>query len=81
MEKCVFEVAGCRRCTAEATDDQFCARHKALRCVVCKKQATKECDYTEQFICDAPLCENCKGFNDQSKPNGRWSFMSHKHKV
>jgi hypothetical protein len=79
MAKCIFDVAWCGRCTAEATEGQFCDKHKVLICVVCGKQATKECDYAGQFVCGAPLCDECTYFNDPGKASGNWGFMNHQH--
>jgi len=79
MENCIFNVAWCGRCAAEATDGRFCAKHKAEVCVVCGAQATKECDYAGQFVCGSPLCDGCTYFNDHAKPSGNWGFMNHKH--
>lgn len=37
----------------------FCENHKAASCVSCSKPSTHGCDYCGQFVCGAPLCNDC----------------------
>ncbi len=57
-----------------------CEEHADMKCVSCGEPATKTCDSTGQFVCGAPLCDECEhsiypdgtnggiGFNAQSCP-------------
>mgnify|MGYP001259955189 CR=1 FL=1 len=48
------------RCqSTDINDNGFCANHAKDRCH-CGKQATKECGHAGQFVCGAPLCDDCK---------------------
>ena len=59
-----------------------CNEHLGIKCTSCGEQATKECSETGQFVCGAPLCDNCEhtisengtnggvGFNAQLPPDG-----------
>ena len=61
-------------------EGSVCTQHAAVKCCVCGEQATHECDHTGQFVCGAPLCNNCEGHTDTSKPAGGWGFMNHTHR-
>ena len=78
--KCEYQIAWSGPCGKEN-----CAEHALKKCISCGEKATRDCDETGQFICGAPLCENCEhtitedgtnggiGFNAQKPPEG----MSH----
>jgi hypothetical protein len=78
-ERCKFDIAWVGRCNAAADDSGLCEKHRAVKCTSCQEQATGECCHTGQFVCGAPLCDNCTGWSDNSKPSGSWGFMNHRH--
>ena len=67
-------------CGAPADDSGFCVKHKAKKCQSCGKQATNGCGYCGQFVCGAPLCDDCEGYNDPKKDCGAWGFLNHSHR-
>jgi hypothetical protein len=75
--KC-YASSNCGDDTVNGSD--FCLEHINKECVSCKEQATYECCHTGQFVCGAPLCDNCTGFVDSTKPSGNWGFMNHGHR-
>lgn len=78
--KCTFDRAWCGPCNRPVENgDRFCAEHASMKCVSCKAQATHDCDHAGQFVCGAPLCADCTGWFDLSKPSGAWGFMNHRH--
>ena len=79
MSECRYLIAWIGPCKAECSD-QFCEKHTKVKCCVCGAQATNECNHTGQFVCGAPLCGNCEGFTDVSKPSGGGGFMNHTHR-
>lgn len=79
MNKCSYSMAWIGLCKAECSD-QFCEKHSTVNCCVCGAQATNECNHTGQFVCGSPLCDECEGFTDVSKPSGSWGFMNHTHR-
>lgn len=81
MTQCKFDVSWVGRCRSEAVDgSDYCEKHHGQKCTSCKTaQATHDCDHTGQFVCGYPLCENCIGWSDTSKPSGVWGFMNHSH--
>ena len=81
MTVCKFDEAWRGRCGAKATEGDYCASHAQMKCCVCNRQATHDCDHTGQFVCGAPLCDNCEGHTDPSKPSGSWGFMNHSHRA
>ena len=80
MNSCKFDIAWRGRC-GTACQGQVCEQHEKVKCCVCGAQATHECDHTGQFVCGAPLCDNCEGFTDTTKPSGGWGFMNHAHRA
>ena len=78
MNQCKYWPSWQPQCRAECEGD-FCEKHAAIYCCVCRDKATHECDHTGQLVCGAPLCNNCEGHTDTSKPAGRWGFMNHTH--
>jgi hypothetical protein len=79
-EKCKFSEAWRGQCGAAAGESGYCEKHAAMTCSVCKAQATHDCAHTGQFVCGAPLCNDCEGHTDMSKPSGAWGFMNHTHR-
>ena len=79
MGSCTFNLAWYGPCKA-ACEGSVCNRHAAVKCCVCGEQATHECDHTGLFVCGVPLCKNCEGHTDTSKPAGGWGFMNHTHR-
>ena len=79
MSYCKYDLAWHGPCSQHSESD-ICESHSKIKCQVCGAQATKECAHTGQFVCGAPLCDNCEGFTDTSKPSGGWGFANHIHK-
>ena len=75
---CKFDIAWRGKC-GEGTEE-ICKKHREVKCCVCGEQATHDCSHTGQFVCGAPLCDNCEGFVDETKPSGGWGFMNHGHR-
>lgn len=62
--------------------EPMCEEHSTTLCSSCGKAATHECAETGQFVCGAPLCNDCEhtiyedgtnggiGFNQQEPPEG-----------
>lgn len=77
---CKFSEAWIGKCKNEG--EPYCEKHANEKCISCGKQATGSCDSTGQFVCGAPLCDNCEhtifengtnggiGFNQQPLPEG-----------
>lgn len=83
MLRCNFDEAWIGRCQQEVADAHgMCFKHGKLLCASCGEQATHDCDETGQFVCRAPLCNECEhstapdgtnggiGFNAQTLPEG-----------
>lgn len=47
-----------------------CEKHDSLKCCSCGAPATHSCDETCQFVCGAPLCDNCKHATAKDGTNG-----------
>jgi len=67
-EECQFQTKYGGRC-GKSGENGWCIVHKDLRCIVCGKKATKECDFTDVSLdhppgesdhheCRDPLCDN-----------------------
>jgi hypothetical protein len=57
--ECQFDAAW-RKCRAPRDfGSRFCEAHSGQACVVCGKDAVRECSATFQFVCGYPLCANC----------------------
>jgi hypothetical protein len=74
-----YSMSYCKNPSVEGS--VFCKEHMGKQCTSCNAQATHECSYCGQFVCGAPLCDNCEGYEEQGKPSGAWGFLNHKHKV
>lgn len=83
IEQCNYGkawVGGCK--TEVSSSGDRCKEHADIKCASCGSDATRECDETGQFVCGAPLCDNCEhtiskdgtnggvGFNAQDPPKG-----------
>lgn len=68
-------------CGALAGAGGLCARHATVKCANCGDQATHECSYAGQFVCGAPLCADCEGWEDRTKAGGSWGFLNHRHRL
>lgn len=79
MSYCRYYPCYQNQCKNEC-DGEFCVKHAGKKCRVCGEQAAHECNHTGQFVCGVPLCDNCEGFTDTSKPSGAWGFMNHAHR-
>lgn len=70
---CSFGRAWIGECGNDADESGFCEKHKGIKCCSCGKQATRECSETMQFVCGAPLCDDCEHTirdNGGQLPNG-----------
>ncbi|MEK9954773.1 MAG: hypothetical protein VW577_05145 [Pelagibacteraceae bacterium] len=75
---CGFDEAWIGKCK----NPKPCEKHADLKCCVCGESATHNCEETGQFVCGAPLCDDCEhttfedgtnggiGFNAQPCPEG-----------
>jgi len=83
MDKCKFNQAWIGECGKPTVDgSEYCKEHKDEKCCSCGSQATRSCSETGQFVCGAPLCDDCDhttfpdgtnggiGFNEQKLPEG-----------
>ena len=75
--KCKFSTYG-YACGAETIGADLCEKHAATKCVSCREPATHGCPFCGQFVCGAPLCDNCVGTSDKG-PAGAWGFLNHVH--
>jgi hypothetical protein len=58
LQQCPFDIAYVGQCKGEGKP--YCEKHAGKECVMCGKQATRECSHTGQFVCGFPLCDDCK---------------------
>lgn len=75
MGQCKFIEAWMGQCKKEADESGFCEEHRKEKCVSCGAQATHECDETGQFVCGAPLCEDCEHTIAEDGTNGGVGFF------
>lgn len=75
--QCKHETYG-YRCRGTAIGFDYCEEHDGLKCVSCGKQSTHGCPFEGQFVCGAPLCDECVGATDKG-PSGAWGFLNHVH--
>lgn len=78
--KCKYMLAWSGPCCADAEVGLRCARHSGIECANCGAPADRECSHTGQFVCGAPLCDQCEGFVDSTQPSGSWGFLNHSHR-
>jgi len=67
---CGYDLAWIGPCSAPTSEGCLCEKHAALTCSSCGKPATHECDETFQFVCGAPLCEDCEHETAEDGTNG-----------
>jgi hypothetical protein len=70
-EGCKFQNAWMGQCGKPIHENGMCEEHSKLKCVSCGAQATHACSATGQFVCGAPLCDDCEHTTamDGSKAN------------
>lgn len=62
MSRCIWRGNAWRpddACKAEATVGEKCDAH-VIGCACCAGRATHECHACLQFVCGAPLCDDCE---------------------
>ena len=65
-DECIFNAANLGKCckkTVSGTD--FCQEHRGVKCVICGKQAVKQCLWPiddEDGVCSAYLCQDRECF-------------------
>ena len=74
--QCKWTEAWVGQCKKESDESGFCEEHRTKECVSCGKQATRNCDQTGQFVCGAPLCDECEHTVYPSGTNGGIGFFS-----
>jgi hypothetical protein len=71
---CGFNQAWIGKCKAPVdSDGERCEKH-SLACVSCGAPATHTCDQTGQFVCGAPLCDECTHNTHPEGHNGGIGF-------
>jgi hypothetical protein len=79
--ECGYDKAYVGKCKNMAGAKHSCVKHEQIHCGCCGKKASHECSYSGQFVCGAPLCDDCEGWEDLTKPAGNWGFLNHFHRV
>ena len=74
MTQCKYNLAWIGQCKEEATENGMCLTHAEKKCTSCKAPATHECDSTGQFVCGAPLCNDCAHTIRSDGTNGNIGF-------
>ena len=72
---CHFEMAWIGRCKEPAVKNGMCEKHSKEKCASCGAPATHDCYETGQFVCGAPLCDNCEHTNAEDGSNGGIGFF------
>jgi len=58
--KCKFDLGWSGKCKSDAIKGkEYCEEHLEVKCKSCGIQATHLCGETGQFVCGAPLCDDC----------------------
>lgn len=65
-------VGDCKNETDKGKD--FCQEHQDLKCSSCGKKSTHTCEETGQFVCGAPLCDDCDHTTAEDGTNGNIGF-------
>jgi len=76
METCKFQIAWVGQCKEPAVENGMCEKHSKIKCVSCGAQATRECSETGQFVCGAPLCDDCEHTTYEDGCNGGIGFFA-----
>ena len=59
---CGFNMAYAGTCkTTKIQDNGQCDKHQD-NCCMCGESATQSCSYAGQFVCGAPICDNCNHY-------------------
>lgn len=74
MNMCKWSKAWVGPCKEIADESGFCPEHKKEKCCSCGAQATHDCDETGQFVCGAPLCDDCRHTTFPDGTNGGVGF-------
>jgi len=77
-EQCKYHLAWIGRCKNLAIENIMCEEHKNEKCISCGKPATRQCSETGQFVCGAPLCDDCEHTTYPSGTNGGIGFFGEK---
>jgi len=73
-QPCNYDKAWIGKCTKPVTQNGRCQDHQNRICSSCGKPATRECPETGQFVCGAPLCDNCEHVTFPDGTNGGIGF-------
>ncbi|GAA4108542.1 hypothetical protein ACFFTN_01155 [Aminobacter aganoensis] len=78
-DRCKFSTYG-YACSKPVEHGRYlCEEHATAKCSSCGQPATHGCDFCGQFVCGAPLCDECTYGTDETKSSGAWGFMNHIH--
>lgn len=72
---CKFQKAWIGQCDKPIFKDGMCEEHSKEVCISCGKPATHTCNETGQFVCGAPLCDNCEHTIAGDGTNGNIGFF------
>jgi len=75
MKNCKFQKAWIGQCDKPIHKNGMCEEHSKVKCVSCGAQATHECSETGQFVCGAPLCDDCEHTTAMEGTNGNIGFF------
>ena len=68
MPSCYFFRAWAGHCGAEVPfAERFCEQHRGVKCVVCGRQAERECGVSSSLVCGAPLCDSSECYSWHQK--------------
>ena len=71
---CCFDEAWRGKCKELAVKNGRCEKHADLVCISCGAPATHTCSETGQFVCGAPLCDDCEHTTAENGTNGGIGF-------
>lgn len=73
---CGFGLAWIGECEESVINEgERCENHKDEKCSSCGEPATHQCSETGQFVCGAPLCDNCEHTIAEDGTNGNIGFF------
>lgn len=72
---CDFQKAWIGPCKSPTTEGARCSDHAHIKCASCGSPATHECSQTGQFVCGAPLCDECEHTIAEDGTNGGIGFF------
>jgi hypothetical protein len=70
VNKCKYIKAWISACGKACGKNEYCKEHSKAKCCSCGGKATNECGETGQFVCGAPLCDNCEHTIAENGTNG-----------